>query len=103
MGFRGQRVRGLAQEVCAWVCVLWAGKIMSEEWVQYPRSHPQAIKDKLVKALGFSLSLSSKKEITCLGFMNQKNFTMVGILFNLKHLQWCSVCDPATNIFHIQV
>jgi len=41
-------------------------KIMSEEWVQYPRSHPQAIKDKLVKALGFSLSLSSKKESTCL-------------------------------------
>jgi hypothetical protein len=26
-GFSGQRVRGLGQEVCAWVCVLWAGKL----------------------------------------------------------------------------
>jgi hypothetical protein len=66
-------------------------KIMSEEWVQYPRSHPQAIQDKLVKALGFSLSLSSKKERTLPGFMNQKNFTMGGDIVNLKHLQLLSV------------
>ncbi len=62
----GLGVRGLGQEVCAWVCVLWAGKLCLKNGFNIQGLTPKLIKDKLVKALGFSLSLSSKKESTCL-------------------------------------
>ncbi len=60
--------------LCLGMCVMgW--KIMSEEWVQYPRSHPQAIKDKLVKALGFfSLTILQKGKYLP-GLMNQKKIS----------------------------
>jgi hypothetical protein len=93
-GFSGQRVRGLAQEVCAWVCVLWAGKLCLKNGFNIQGLTPKLIKDKLVKALGFSLSLSSKKESTLPGLMNQKKIHKWGggDIVNLKkHLQLLSM------------